>query len=114
MRTDKHFLQAYRQLSPNPQSLRRDQCREAALVDLTLHFLSEHFPGEPVGVIPFLLSGYAQIAGAASPGMRQALHNLRQYCASFASAYGWRTAVEAHADVPEMNRAYRVEAGEHA
>lgn len=110
MRTTREFLDAYRKLVPNPELFRGGRNSDVALVDLALHLLTQFLPDEPVGVIPFLLSGYPGLAGN-DPKMLRAIQNLRHYCASFSSPYAWGAAMEIHADIPDVNRAYRVDGG---
>jgi restriction endonuclease in pPIWI_RE module len=81
---------------------------EAARVDLALHLLTRFLPDESVDAVPFLLSGYPMLAGE-DPSLEAAIKNLRHYCAEFASSYAWGAALDTHEEVPEINRAYRVE-----
>jgi hypothetical protein len=108
MRTASKFLDAYRKLAPNPELFRGGRNNEVALVDLALHLLTQFLPDEPVGVIPFLLSGYPGLAGS-DPRILGAIQNLRHYCTSFSSPYAWGAAIEIHAETPDVNRAYRAE-----
>lgn len=110
MRTTSTFLDAYRKLAPNPELLRGGRNSDVALVDLALHFLTKFLPDDHVGVIPFLLSGYPGLAGN-DPKLCQAMQSLRHYCAAFSSAYAWGAALDTHAEIPDVNRAYRVERG---
>lgn len=110
MRTTSRFLDAYRKLAPNRELFRGGRNSEVALVDLALHLLTQFLPTEPVGVIPFLLSGYPGLAGV-NPTLLGAIQSLRHYCAPFSSQYAWGAAMEIHADAPEVNRAYRVDEG---
>src|SRR6266850_558624 len=110
MRSASDFVGVYRKLTSDPDLFRGGKNKDVLFVDLALHFLTQYLPGEPVGIIPFLLSGYAKVIKDDSQ-FRRAVQNLRHYCSSFASAYAWAAAIEAHSDIPEINRAYRVDAG---
>ena len=109
MRTASTFLAEYRKLASNTELFRGGRNNDVALVDLALHFLTRFLPGEHVGVVPFLLSGYGKLV-CNDQQFLHAVQNLRHCCASLCSAYAWTAAIEVHADVPEINRAYRIEA----
>lgn len=108
MRTATPFLNAYRKSVPSPELIRGSRGRDACLVDLALHFLATRLPRETVDAVPFLLSGYPQLAGERELPSRE-LQSLRHLCPAYASPYAWTTALEVHQSITEVNRAYRVE-----
>jgi len=107
MRTARHFTMVYRKLIPEFDGSGTHAAGEVPLVDLSLHFLARFLPDEPVAVLPFLLAGYPHLLNGRVEAQR-ALQNLRHYAPVFSSAYAWSAALESFADVPEVNRAYRI------
>lgn len=108
MRTPNLLVEAYSDAIFSPSSrpnffVRRDICQ----VDLCLHFLATHFPGESVWIMPTLLQGH--IGAWIPPQSRRALFRLRQYANNLCSRLAWRSALNEHGEYSRT--AYSSEGG---
>ena len=71
-------------------------------VELGLYFLSQHFPGEPIGVLQPVLSGYVR----ASDDLRPVIRRIRHRMGDVARRGYWRTLLNQYMRLPDSIRAF--------
>lgn len=96
MRQSKSFVVEYgNQILMTESSVNPDvRTRDAALVDLCLHFLFDHATSETVDAIPPLLQGH--MLAQLGPESHRALATLRHLASNFCSRLAWRNALANH------------------
>ncbi|MFI7590235.1 hypothetical protein [Micromonospora sp. NPDC049359] len=91
------------------KQMRREQFPEAVMardafcrVELGLHFLTKHFPGEPVGALQPLLSGYVDLP----PELVAACRRVRHRMGDVARRGYWRRLLNHYLRVPQEWRRF--------
>ncbi|MFJ3048427.1 hypothetical protein ACIPEN_21550 [Herbaspirillum chlorophenolicum] len=109
MRQSKSFVALYADSVLLEESKRgpTQESRDAALVDLCLHFLATYLPDETIDTIPSLLQGH--LSGLVPDDASAPLVALRHMASSYCSRLAWRNALTNH-DANASRTMYRVSA----
>lgn len=78
------------------------QPAEFCRVELGLYFLTTHFPGEPIGVMQPVLSGYVRADGSIEPVIRRVRHRM----GDVARRGYWRKLLNHYMRLPDSVRAF--------